>query len=97
MCELGLKRAQTQEHRANFYEWMAIAKAALGAPPRLVNKLFELAVESAPFNLRIRKNRDMYKAVSADDERNVSWEIASDTPAARGKEQLIERHSALAA
>ncbi|MFS8071495.1 MAG: hypothetical protein ACMG6S_34425, partial [Byssovorax sp.] len=88
-CELGLERTQSQEHRANLYEWMAIANAALSAPPRRVEKLFELAIENAPFNLRIHRNRELFRAAYADEGRIVSWEVANDTTAVQGQKQFI--------
>lgn len=88
-CELGLERAQSQEHRANLYEWMAIANAALSAPPRRVEELFELAIANAPFNLRIHRNRELSRAAYADEGRIVSWEVANDTTAVQGQKQFV--------
>jgi tetratricopeptide (TPR) repeat protein len=96
LCERGLSHATEPAEKANLYEWLAIAQTALGAPAAAVEEIFARALEAAPFNLRIRHNRDAFRAaLSAASP--TSWEIRNDTPPEHAK-RSVERHQlALAA
>jgi tetratricopeptide (TPR) repeat protein len=71
LCLDALRHApeQEDEQQANFYEWLAIANRARRSSELLVEKLFALAEERAPLNVRIDKNRG----------RQQDWEVVRDT------------------
>lgn len=82
LCNAALQQARDQadEQRANFYEWLAIARAELRASRVLVDELFALAVERAPLNPRIDENR----------RRQENWDVALDTSLEEGRRHFQE-------
>ncbi len=79
LCQDGLARATDPSQRANLLEWLALAKTALGEPRKVVEDLFERALDYAPFNPRIRRNKDIALSAEPPGSGGPSWQVANDT------------------
>ncbi len=79
LCQEGLAHAKDPSQRANLLEWLALAKTGLGEPRKVVEDLFEKALDCAPFNPRIRRNKDIALGAEPSESGGPSWQVANDT------------------
>ncbi|UQA54986.1 tetratricopeptide repeat protein [Polyangium aurulentum] len=79
LCEEGLKRTDDPGQRANLFEWLALAKAALSEPKELVEEIFEQALDLSPLNLRIQRNKEIALGAAPPESGERPWQVASDT------------------
>ena len=80
MCEQALQRPLADKVRANCFEWIAICQTMLGSAPQNVRASFDRAVQLAPQNERIQRNRRAFEdCLAAASMESIQWETDAES------------------
>ena len=92
LAQAGGAHAPSGPLRAQLFEWEAIAAASLQRDSRLVRMLFERAAAENPFELRIRRNQQLFE-----EHVGASWDFSGGVTSDDALKQLHDEQRGVGA